>query len=139
MADNYQRGDLLPVIWQATGGTGGVLNIVGYDVSLENMLHDVTGTRHGGYRARIAGLADVTGNVKAHFDLDVMPWVDPPTIRPGVSGVIGFYVSIQATGKYVQVPCIIEKLHLVSGVENALAYDFDVKLNILAGTFLLPS
>lgn len=136
MSDNFQPGHLCPVRFKPDGGNDATLNVKSHNLDLTALLHDVTGTRHAGVRARIGGPADAQGTVQADFDLDEAPYHDPPSIRPTVRGLMFFHIS---PTKAIQVPVIVERLHFESAVESQVKYSFDVKMNALAGALVYPN
>ncbi|HLN30476.1 MAG TPA: hypothetical protein VK395_22220 [Gemmataceae bacterium] len=146
MANNFQRGDLCPVVFQPIGGSPVTLNITSHNVDFTSTLFEVTHTGlNGAGVARIAGKQDASGTVKADYDSDLSPYAASPNIRNGVSGVILFYVGAPTApvgvtgqqppvqGKPLQVPVIIEKVHYESAVHNQVKFSFEVKLNVIAG------
>lgn len=133
MANNYQRGDLIDLVFQAANGVATELSIKSHNFDLEAMAHDVSGTAHGGRSARIAGKGDFRATVLAAYDLDVPPYLDPPSVRPGVSGVI--YLGLSQTHG-ISIGVIITKLHGESAVDSAVMYSFDVLENVLAGPLI---
>ena len=137
MAFNFSAGHLVPVEWQRSG-TAVItnLNIKSHDLRLSCLLHDVSGSGSGAGRARLAGPLDVAGQVMCDLDLDNPPYVDPPLIVPGVSGVCNFGLS---ASKGIQVPVIVEELHFTSAFEQQVKWDFSVKMNQLAGVIVYPA
>ncbi len=138
MANAFQRGDFLPITFQATGGTATRVDIKNHTIDISSMTYDVTHTGHNGIRARIAGLEDAKGTISASFDLDLPPYGTTPFIRHGVSGLCLFYVDISLV-KHFQIPVIIPKTHYESGVESEMKYSFDVEMNRLAGLPAFPA
>ena len=103
------------------------------------MTHNVTGTRHVGVTARLAGPKDARGTVTACFDLDSAPYnLATPTIREGMSGVVKEYVDATGT-KFIVTPIIVKKVHYESAVEQELRWNFDWELNSLAGAPTYPN
>jgi hypothetical protein len=133
---NYQRGDFVPVQWQAAGGVLSVLNIKEHDLDLPVLLFDVTSTGSGGLRARLGGLADIAGNIKMDFDADAPPYLPVPFIIGGVSGIALFGVS---PVRAIQCPLIVEKLHFMSGVESEVKWDTSMKANSRVGALVFPA
>jgi len=133
---NYQAGINLPVAFQPTNGSNTVLNIRGWSGDHEIAIFDVTHTGSGGHTARITGKDDWRGSVNAVFDLDQPAYSTPPSIRPGVKGIIQKYV---ATNKVIQIPVVITKVHYESAVENELRYNFDVAMDSITGVMVYPA
>lgn len=132
MADNYQRGDLCPVVFQPSNGPAYTLNVTGHNLDISSLLFDVTGTRHGGAgTARIAGKRDVDGSVAMKYDADLAPYA--LYLIDGVSGMMLFYVT---PTRPVQVPVIIEKVHYQCTVGSDVEFVCNVKMNILAGALV---
>lgn len=139
MADNFQRGDLLPIYYQPLNGGNSRLNITGYSFDEECLRHDVTHTGHNGRTARLRGKGDHKGTITVNFDLDAPPYDNPPNIRAGESGRIGFAVDASnPSTNPVYVPVIIAKVHYETAVEGYLKYSFDVEENVLAGNLNYP-
>jgi hypothetical protein len=136
MSNRFQRGDLLPCQWQPTGGILVSLGVSGKSADFMSLLFDVTNVLHGGTTARIAGKRDGSGNLNFHFDADAAPWQPVPHIVDGVTGVIVYGVS---TIGAIQIPIIIEKIHFEDKVESDLLWNFDWKLNALAGFLVYPA
>lgn len=138
MANAYQRGDKLPVRWTPTGGTAVVMSITGWGGSiLESLTLDVTSTSHGGGRARIGGVEDSKGNITAFVDLDVNPWSNYG-IRNGFLGVLQPYVITTQAAAFT-IPIIIAKVNYKSAIQEALSFNFDWELSVIAGNFQYPS
>ncbi len=138
MSQNYQRGDLLKVQWFPIGFANMVLDIKGYDKSFESLVIDVTTTGSNGLRARLAGLRDFNVSVQAIFDLDNPTYAGIAPVIDGLSGILLTSVST-AGNKFFQLPSIIDKVHYVSALENALLYDFTLKANSRAGLLVFPT
>lgn len=136
MANNFQRGDFTPINFQRTGGASIRVNIKSHSLDIESLIHDVTHTGHDGIRARIAGVEDAKGTINCDTDLDLLPWIPSGGyIRNGVSGIALFWIGNPATNpqRYIQIPCIIPKVHYETGVEQAVKHSFDVAMNRIAG------
>lgn len=69
------------------------------------------------------------------MDLDEPPYLDPPLLIAGVSGMGAFGVSAL---KLIQVPLIIEQLHFSSATDQEVKWDFDAKCNSRAGFIVYP-
>jgi hypothetical protein len=141
VSNNFQRGDLLPVVFIPAGGAQNVLNVRGWSGDHEVLRFDVTNTGHGGQTARITGKEDWRGTINADFDLDAAPYgngAGQPNIRAGTAGVIACYVATDLS-KAIQIPVIISKVHYESAVESQLKYSFDVEMSVLAGFFIYPA
>lgn len=133
----FQRGDQLPVSFQALGqGNVAVLAITGYTLDVSVLLFDVTNTSTGGNTARLAGKRDASGTINYDFDANSPTYLTPPNLVEGVSGVMLFFVK---PNNPIQVPIIIEKMHLESSVTSELKGSCDVKMNALAGQFVYPT
>lgn len=133
---NFQPGHLIPVSWVAQGGQQFVLNVKEHSLDISVLLHDVTGTKAGGVRARIAGPIDIAGRVVCDWDLDESPLSEPGLLIPGVRGVAVFGVSAN-TG--IQLPLICEKYHQSASTDKELMWDNDWKCNSLAGLIVFPA
>lgn len=137
MAYRYSAGHFVPVEWQRDGSNViTTLAIKSHDLRISALLHDVTSSATGGGRARLAGPLDVAGQVMCDLDLDAPPYVDPPLLLPGVSGITNFGVSVS---KGIQVPVILEELHFSSAIDQEVKWDFSVKMNQLAGVIVYPA
>lgn len=135
MAFSFSPGHFAPVQWQRTGGVLSTLNIKQHDLKISVLLHDVTGTAALGVRMRLAGPTDVQGQVTCDFDLDLPPYLDPPLILPGISGVAAFGLS---SNRAIQVPLIVEQLHFASAIDSEVKWDTDMKCNSRAGFIVYP-
>ena len=136
MAGRFVSGHLVPVSWTPTGGVGSFLNIKEHNLDISALLHDVTGWKAGGVRARIAGPIDIAGRVVCDMDLDEPPFLAPPLLLPGVKGITVFGVS---TTVGIQCPLILEKYHQTGGTDKELMWDADWKANSLAGYLVYPA
>lgn len=140
MSDNYQAGAFAPVQFQVLGqGQVALLNVTGHNLDDLIALIDVSGTRHAGLTARLAAKADAAGTVNAEFDADNPPYLNPPNIRKGVSGILLAYYSALSLGRPFQVPVIIEKVHYETSVAAESKWSFDWRMNAIAGVFVYPS
>lgn len=140
MANNFQAGHLCPVQLQVAGqGILSTIAVTSHNLDIERLLYDVTNTSHGGDRARISGLRDVKGTVNADFDADVPPYIFPPLIQEGVSGIMFFFYSAISLGRPIQVPIIIGAIHYKMEVGAQTKYSFDVSMNKLAGLMVYPA
>lgn len=133
---NFQPGHKLPVAFQPTGGGLSTLNVKGWNFEEDGALFDVSNTGHNGRTARIAGKADTKGSVNADFDADVPPYLPPPSIRFGTTGIIQWFVT---PTKAVQLPVIVGKLHFEASIESEEKYSFDVSENVLVGVPVYPA
>lgn len=133
---NFQAGHLVPVTWQATGLAVAALNIKEHSLDLTVMLHDVTGVKAAGARARIAGPFDAAGRVVCDVDLDEAPFATAVGVFPGFKGIAVFGVS-PTLG--IQVPLICEKLHFAGSTDKEMMWDADFKGNSLAGLYVFPA
>ena len=137
MANNFQRGDLCPVYFQATGAAASQrINITGWNGDLEAARYLVTHTGTEGCAARIAGTEDGRGTVNGDYDMDLPPYASVPYIRQGISGIILCYVS---STKAIQIPIIIAKVHYESQVGSQVKWSFDWEYNKLAGNHVYPA
>jgi hypothetical protein len=137
--NNYQPSHNCPVRFQVLGqGTVAQINVTSHDLDIEVLLYDVTNVTHGGDRARIAGLRDASATINADFDADYPPYLFPPNIIEGTSGIFLFYYSALALGRPIQVPMIIGKIHYSMKIAEQTKWSFDVKLNKLAGLLVYP-
>ena len=133
---NFVAGHLVPVSWLASGGQNFVLNVKEHSLDISVLLHDVTGVKASGVRARIAGPVDVAGRVVCSFDLDESPFQEPGLILPGTRGIAVFGVSATAG---IQLPLICEKYHQSASTDKELMWDADWKCNSLAGLIVYPA
>jgi hypothetical protein len=133
---DFQPGHLIPVGWQADGGQVASLNIKEHSCEISVMLHDVTGVKAGGVRARIAGPTDISGRMVLDLDLDEAPWSAAVAVVAGFNGVAIFGVNPEGTG--IQVPLICEKVRFSGSTDKELMWDTDMKANSLAGVIVYP-
>ena len=137
MSFAFSAGHFVPAEWTVSGSTVvTTLNIKSHDLRISALLHDVTGTSAGGVRARLAGPTDVAGQVMCDLDLDAPPYINPPYMLPGVSGVCLFGMS---ASKGIQVPMIIEELHFSSAIDQEVKWDTSMKANSIAGVIVYPA
>lgn len=137
MANNFQSGHLLPVKFDPLGAGESTWNVKGWSAEFSSLLIDVTHTGSGGVRARIAGPKDFRGSLNLSFDLDQPTYGGNYLLKDGVSGLLSFAVS-DDLDKFIQVPCILEKVRYESSVENELRVTADAAMNSLAGTLAYP-
>lgn len=133
---NFIAGHLVPVSWTATNGTTAALNIKEHSLDISVMLHDVTGVKALGVRARIAGPIDIAGRVVLDHDLDESPLSVAVTVYAGFSGICVFGIS---PTQGIQCPVICEKVHYSGATDKELMWDADFKANSLAGLIVYPS
>ena len=134
--NNFSPGFANPVAWTAFGQGGPItLNVKKHSIDVESLLYDVTHTGTGGVRARLAGPVDASGNVLASLDLDLPPYAPALSIVAGQRGVALFYLS---PTRFLQLPCSVQKLHFESAIESEVLWNFDTKMNALAGFFVYP-
>lgn len=137
---SFVPGHLVPTSWQTFQNPGNPiveLNVKETSLDISVMLHDVTGVKAIGIRARIGGPLDLAGRVVCDLDLDEAPWITGFGILPGFIGVLRFGVT--ANGARIELPMICEKLHFAGAVEKELMWDADFKCNSLAGTLVYPA
>jgi hypothetical protein len=141
MAYEFVAGHLVPVGFQKTGGTLLTLNIKSHSLDLTCLLHDVTGYKALGVRARIAGPLDADGRIVLDLDL-LEPWYAQdgavPRIVPSYSGIMAFGVNAAGT-KTIQIPMICERLHHAGEVDREIIWDATWKMNSLAGAIVYPA
>lgn len=138
MAHEFQAGHLVPVSWQATGGQVFSLNIKEHSLDISVLLHDVTGVKAAGLRARIAGPTDIQGRVVLDWDLEESPFSEPGLILAGTMGVAVF--GVDTAGRHgIQCPLICEKYHQGGATDRELMWDCDWKCSSLAGSLVYPA
>ena len=134
---DFQPGWLVPVSWQSAGqAAAGQLNVKDHNLEISVLLHDVTGVKSQGFRARISGPQDMSGRVVCDLDLDEVPWQAPLLVLPGFGGVFGYGIS---RNQAIQVPMICEKLHFAGGTDKEMMWDADWKANSLMGLMVYPA
>ena len=138
MAD-FIAGHLVPVNWTVFGGAGVLheFNVKDHSLDISVLLHDVTGVKANGLRARIAGPTDIAGRIVCDRDLDESPWEAPALLRAGNSGVALF--GVDDTGDFVQCPVICEKFHMAGATDREMMWDADWKCNSLRGFLVYPA
>ena len=134
--NNFVSGHRCPAQFQLSGGVLTTLQIKGQSLDEDGLIFDVTHTGSGGRTARIAGKADHKGTINADFDLDVPPYLNPPGIRFGSTGIILFFFS---PSRPIQIPVIVSKVHYESAIESEVKYSFDVQENVLVGVIVYPA
>lgn len=133
----FQSGHLIPVQWTASEGESFALNIREHSLDISVLLHDVTGVKANGLRARIAGPTDISGRVVCDWDTDESPLGEPGLLLPGTLGIAVF--GVNAAGNGVQCPLIVEKYHQGASTDKELMWDVDMKCNSLAGLLVYPA
>ncbi len=131
----FQPGHLVPMTWGAVGQGAVLLNIKEQDLSLEVLLHDVTGYKALGVRARIAGPLDISGRIVCDMDASEPPYLVPIFIVPGVNGIAVFGTTIT---RGIQVPLQCQKLHFAGSTDKEMMWDADWKANSLVGLVVYP-
>lgn len=136
----FVPGHACGVAFQVYGqGTVALLCVTSHTMEELVQLFDVSNTCHNGRTARLAGKGDHSGTINADMDLDAPPYLNPPYIRAGVSGVMYSHFKHYALGLPMQIPVIIEKVHYEFSIGSQSKWSFDVKENCLAGTFAMPA
>jgi hypothetical protein len=139
MAGNFIAGDLVPWTFAVKGKVGGfILNVKETSFDISVLLHDVTGVKALGLRARIAGPTDLAARIVLDLDMDEAPIGAAVGINAGVSGLMFCGLS-QVFAQSVQLPLICEKLHIAGSTEKELMWDADWKGNSLAGALVYPA
>lgn len=141
--NNQQRGDLtgvgwIPQIGNQLGNAAAALAVKDQDLDLSALLLDVTSVLSGGARARLGGLNDAACTCTAVYDADISPYLPTPNIVPGAGGLLLYAVTVGAT-RNIQVPMRIEKVHWKSGIETAVMWNFDCKMDSRIGTVVYPA
>lgn len=137
MSGSFVPGHTVPVAWRAQGNNAlFTLNIKEHSLELSVLLHDVTGVKSQGVRARIAGPTDVSGRVVLDLDMDEAPITAAVGVQPGTRGVALW--GLDAT-RGIQVPLIVEKLHFSGSTDKEMMWDSDMKCNSLAGSIVYPA
>lgn len=139
MSNAYTAGWQAPVKFQATGqGAVATLAVKGH--SWEEMVNvaNVTNTSHGGIAAKWATILDGKGSVQADHDADAPPYLTPPKIYAGVTGLMLFYVS---STKFFQVPCVVTKLAYQTEVQGTgiTSYSFEIEMDANSGSYIRPT
>lgn len=108
------------------------------DLDLSALLFDVTSTLAGGLRARLGGPVDASATINAVYDADQSPYLAVPNIVQGAGGLLVFFITAAEPKRGIQVPMRIEKVHYKSGVETAVLYSFDAKMDSRVGQLVFP-
>src|SRR5579859_7581585 len=134
----FVSGHANPFAFQVLGQTNvATLNIKSssWDEEINTIL--VTHSGSGGVAARLANVLDGHGTVNADLDLLAPPYLNPPYIVSGVSGLLIVNVAPLA-GRAFQVPGIIKKVHWENPVQGKVSYSFDVEMNSIVGLYMRP-
>lgn len=135
---NFQPGHLVPVSWQVSAaGAPYELNVKETSLDMSVMLHDVTGVKAQGVRARLAGPLDVASRLLCDLDLDEAPWFNGVGVVPGFRGILRYGVSV--LGHRIQIPMQCEKLHFSGSTDKEMMWDADWKVNSLVGLVVFPA
>ena len=140
---NFQPGFVTGVQFKATGqGNTATLNAISSkSIDFLCTLIDVSGYNMAqqGRTGRLAGKLDTAVTISMHFDADNPPYLNPPFIQPGVSGILLYFLSTLSLNRPIQVPVIIEKCHSEDSYETNVKWNVDIKENAYAGLFVWPS
>lgn len=113
------------------------LCVTSWEVNEEAEDHDTTCTDGTGKNSNLAGSVGCTANVKANFDMDASPFVDPPNIVAGATVILKCYVGDPASNKLWNFPTFnIMTVKNVSEVKGLVTYEFSGKSK---GTYTRPS
>ena len=131
----FQAGYDKFVRWTRAGTTT-ALNVTGHSWSEQIDALDVTSSGSGGIQTLLAGILRGDGNVKANFDnLQILS--NPVLfIAAGVQGFLEFFFG---GGIPYTVPCMVTKLVYQTAVEGKVEWNFDVRLDGGAGTYVRMS
>lgn len=112
---------------------GGFATIQVTDHSWKEMVNDLDVTSSGmlGLQALVGGVFRGDGNVKGKVNSSALITSTPPFIRAGNNGQ--FLLGI-GSATPISIPALITAVHYQGAVAGTVDYDFDIKLNILAGT-----
>ncbi len=135
---NFQPGHLIPWTFTVTQKAAFSLNVKETSFDISVLLHDVTGVKAKGLRARIAGPTDIAARVVLDLDMDEAPISAAVNVTPGTSGVLLAGLD-QVSAHGVQLPIICEKLHVSGATDKELMWDGDFKGNSLAGALVYPA
>lgn len=142
MSYNFQPGFSTGLQFQATGqGSVALLTaIASKSFDWTCLLINVSGSNmvQAGRTGRLAGPQDSAVEVTLHYDADNPPYLNPPLIRPGVSGILLYHHAAVTLNRPIQIPVIIEKLHFEDGYETETKWGVSLKENAYAGLFVLP-
>jgi hypothetical protein len=137
MAGNFVAGHLVPIGWTASGNSASAaLNVKEHSLDISVLLHDVTGVKANGVRARIAGPTDIAGRLVCDLDLDEAPFTATVGVIAGYRGIATWGVSASAS---IQLPLICEKVHFAGSTDKELMWDADYKCNSLVGSVVYPA
>jgi len=143
MSFNFQPGYSTGLQWQATGQgqVATLLAIANKSFDWTCLLINVSGSgmNQPGRTGRLAGPQDSAVEVTLHYDADNPPYLAPPLIRPGVSGILLYHHTGISRNYPIQIPTIIEKLHFEDGYETEAKWGVSLKENAYAGLFVLPA
>lgn len=128
MAFNYQRGDLCPARWTATGLAAVTLKITGWSGDFESLIHVITNTACEGQTARLAGTEDFKGTVSYDIDLDALPSSGATNLRNGYSGIMELFISPTTVHR---IPVIVGKSHYESAVGTQVKGSCDILMNCI--------
>ncbi len=100
---------------------------------------DVTHSGSAGRQMGLASYLQGDGNIKANSDdAQVITNTASVNIIAGANGTCNFYHFATSSNPFV-VGCMIVKVNLKTVIAGVCSYDFDVKLNALAGTYTRPT
>lgn len=123
-----------PTFLVSGGGAAITLNVTGHTWAEMIDALDITHTGTGGVQALLAGIFRGDGNIKGNVDAAILP--STFFIRAGFNGLFG--IPLGSPTPFV-VPAMIVKVNYQSLVEGKVEFNFDIKLNALAGNYTYPS
>lgn len=126
------------VKWTPSAGAQASLNVTEHSWAEMIDAIDVTHSGSGGVQALLASILRGEGNVSAFSDDAQVISNAAINIIGGASGVMLFY-HYAAAGNPFTVPAMIIKVNWKTPIANGCQYNFDVKLNSIAGTYARPS
>src|SRR5262245_2076318 len=134
MPTDFQAGFSNPVKFTPDGAGQTTINITDWS---HDELIDLLDTSHSGTAGvedNIAGLLRAEGTFNADLDLNALPaTASTPNLRAGVKGVFLKHVS---TGKTIQVPARITRVHYASAVAGKVSWSCSYKLCASAGSYV---
>jgi|SRR5579859_7436702 len=133
----FVSGHANPFAFQVLGQTNvATLNIKSSSWDEEINMILVTHSGSGGIAARLANVLDGHGTIACDLDLLAPPYMNPPLIIPGISGLALYYI---APTRSIQIPVMVGKVHYEGQVQGQSMWTFDIAMNSLAGQYIRPT
>ena len=133
----YLHGKNFAVAWTPSGGSSVTLAVTNHTWKEAIEAASVDDTSSSGIQQLLAGFLRGDGTVQGHYNSSQLVFGATIQIRAGYNGVL-----LHAIGTSTQVytiPCMIMDVNSVVPHNGVIDFDFNVRLNGLAGTYTYPT